>query len=112
MDVITQAIKYVGFVILNLLKEAAAALTPSGRKAAVAALPLAKTPNWGGSGGNQTTTQLPITNWQDLKTSLPAALQTKIAQAERQRKRVSSARTAAPPPGSVQTAQSQAAADP
>ena len=83
-----QSFKYVGFVILNLLKEAAAALTPSGRKAAIAALPQAKIPDLGGSGGNQAPAQLPITNWQDLKTSLPAALQTKIAQAERQRKRV------------------------
>jgi hypothetical protein len=82
-----QPFRYVGFVIHNLLKEAAAALTSQGQKAAVAALPLTEIPNRGGQGGNPAISPQPIANFAELKTTLPESLQAKIAQAERQRKR-------------------------
>lgn len=84
---ITQCLFKVGFVILNQLIEAAAALTPKGQKAAQAALLEAEILNRGGLGGNSATIALPMTNWNDLKATLPETFQRKIAQAERQRKR-------------------------
>lgn len=79
--------KYVGFVIHNLLTGAAVALSLQAQKATKAALTEAKTPNWGGPGGTQSITPLPISSWSDLKTTLPTTFQTKVAKAERQRKR-------------------------
>ncbi len=90
---ITQFLFKVGFVMLNQLIEAAAALTPKGQKAAQAALPEAKISEWGGLGGKFGTIALSLTNWNELKLTLPESFQLKIAQAERQRKRVQAEET-------------------
>jgi hypothetical protein len=85
---ITQLFKYVGFVILNLLSEAVAALPLQGQRAAgtVIAQPEPQKLREGGSPrGESTPVQLPIASFADLKTTLPDSLQTKIAKAERQR---------------------------
>jgi hypothetical protein len=81
--------KYVGFVILNLLSEAVAALPPQGQRAArtAIALPEPQKIQEGGSPRRESTpTKLPITNFAELKTILPDSFQAKIAKAERQRK--------------------------
>jgi hypothetical protein len=87
--VITQSLKYVGFVILNLLSEAVAALPPQGQRAARTAITQSepqKLRKGGSPRGESTPVQLTITNFADLKTTLPDSLQAKIAKAERQRK--------------------------
>lgn len=81
--------KYVGFVILNLLSEALAALPPQGQRAAGTAIAPSepqKIREGGSLRGESTPTQLPITNFAELKATLPDSLQVKIAKAERQRK--------------------------
>jgi hypothetical protein len=86
---ITQLLKYVGFVILNLLSEAVAALPPQGQRAARTAIaqPESQKLREGGSPrGESTPTELPITNFAELKATLPDSLQAKIAKAERQRR--------------------------
>jgi hypothetical protein len=86
---ITQAFKYVGFVILNLLSEAVAALPPEGQRAARTAIAPSepqKLREGGSPRGESTPTQLPITNFAELKATLSDSLQAKIAKAERQRK--------------------------
>jgi hypothetical protein len=84
----TQLFKYVGFVILNLLSEAVAALPPQGQRAAGTAIAPSepqKLRNGGSPRGESTPVQL-IANFAELKATLPDSLQAKIAKAERQRK--------------------------
>jgi hypothetical protein len=81
--------KYVGFVILNLLSEAVAALPLQGQRAAGTAIAPSepqKLQDGGSLRGESTPTQLPITNFAELKATLSDSLQAKIAKAERQRK--------------------------
>jgi hypothetical protein len=81
--------KYVGFVILNLLSEAVAALPPQGQRAARTAIALSepqKIQDGGSLRGESTPIQPPITNFAELKATLSDSLQAKIAKAERQRK--------------------------
>jgi hypothetical protein len=85
----TQLFKYVGFVILNLLSEAVAALPPQGQRAArtaIAPLEPQKLREGGSPRGESTPVQLPITNFAELKATLPDSFQAKIVKAERQRK--------------------------
>jgi hypothetical protein len=85
----TQLYKYVGFVILNLLSEAVAALPPQGQRAATTAIAISepqKIQAGGSLRGESTPVQLPITNFSELKATLSDSLQAKIAKAERQRK--------------------------
>lgn len=79
---ITQLFKYVGFVILNLLSEAVAALPPEGQRAATASPEILE---GGSTRGESVPVQLPIANFADLKATLSGSLQAKIAKAERQR---------------------------
>lgn len=84
----THLFKYVGFVILFLLSEAVAALPPQGQRAARTAIAQPepqKLREGGSSRGESTPVQLSITNFADLKGTLPDSLQAKIAKAERQR---------------------------
>lgn len=84
---ITYFLLKVGFVILNQLVEAAAALTPKGQKAAVAALLDSEIVEPGGLGGESATIFPTVSSWRELKATLPEQLQHKIALAERQQKR-------------------------
>jgi hypothetical protein len=82
---ITQLFKYVGFVILNLLSEAVAALPPQGQRAARTAIAPPEILEGGSPRGESVPVQLPIANFADLRATLSGSLQAKIAKAERQR---------------------------
>ena len=107
-----QPFKYVGFVILNLLKEAAAALTPSGRKASYSGAAPSRNSELGGFGGEPD--HSPAAYHQLARPqNQPSRRPSNQNRPGRTTAKTSpSARAAAPPTGSVQTAQSQAAADP
>ncbi|MGA7931969.1 MAG: hypothetical protein WCA35_00165, partial [Kovacikia sp.] len=82
----TQLYKYVGFVVLNLLSEAVAALPDRGQRAARTAIAQPEIQKGGSPRGEMSPVQLPIASFSDLKATLSDTLQAKIAQVERQRK--------------------------
>lgn len=78
---ITQLYKYVGFVMVELVKEALDALALKGQRASTEAI-ADRNPLEGGVQGGITPPEK-IQNWEDLRKSLPLAMQEKIAKAER-----------------------------